>query len=927
MKASAWILGLLACIAAVIVVLWLALPSVATRLMVHWLERQGYDDVVVRIDRPGLHSMSVPHVSLSRRLAGEVATLSLTDFRAQYRLSRLWEGHLDLIELPDLSVEITTVREAPQEAEPSTQRRGFAGKTVQADKVTASDLLQELPVLPCDEVRLGRVRIYREQATGPLQTVQISGTVKQLSGQLAVELLLQGAETNPYELRLTGQSVSDLSFQLRAAQADAQPIILWQSESVSGEAHVQIKGVMEVNVRELAPFLALALPIGSEWQQAAGTVKVQWTGTAASDVPLESLWRDAGTEVEADVNVAATLPALDGVAQDLTVNVTGNVSGNPTAVHWVISPGVLATAKVNVRKVAFLKPLHDLVPSGIQPVAVASVQETKGELHWFESPPRVVVTGPVSLSYGSGTEPTYVELVATQLSGLGQELERLMGSFHIKGALSAALSGSIGVQEGSGDVRGTLEFTGQMLQATVLPHSASAFRKFQQDPLMIDRGTMQLAGPLPLQFDIATGRWAAGPGLFTVGMKQVQVGDRPVTVGKASVALEKVEGDEAGWKAKATAKLAAATVKHSTGQTLPMDLTVRVTADPDVVTADVLAQSQQQAVKLSAKLEHAWATGRGTVRGALAPLVFERTGFRLRQVLSPWSYPFDVTDGKVVATFHAAWAEDARQQIQIQNGAADVSVEKLAAQYRDISLAGLSTTLKVMAKGQEMIATARPAEITVASIESGVAVTNLAMTVQGEWDLRERLPIVEVRDLTMDLLGGKVTSERVRADLAHPPLSMTLLVRQLDLQKVLSLEQQKGLQGTGLLDGSIPLTLSSRGLRVKDGTFVARPPGGVIRYDASPEAAKTVTDANSNMTLVLQALSNFHYSMLQVDAQYVEDGTLNLRAQIEGRNPDQKKSPPIHFNLTVQENIPALLKSLRLVQDIEESVQKKFIKP
>jgi hypothetical protein len=39
-----------------------------------------------------------------------------------------------------------------------------------------------------------------------------------------------------------------------------------------------------------------------------------------------------------------------------------------------------------------------------------------------------------------------------------------------------------------------------------------------------------------------------------------------------------------------------------------------------------------------------------------------------------------------------------------------------------------------------------------------------------------------------------------------------------------------------------------------------------------------------------------------------------------------KKTPPIHFNLTVQENVPALLKSLRMVQDIEDSLKQRVQK-
>ena len=121
--------------------------------------------------------------------------------------------------------------------------------------------------------------------------------------------------------------------------------------------------------------------------------------------------------------------------------------------------------------------------------------------------------------------------------------------------------------------------------------------------------------------------------------------------------------------------------------------------------------------------------------------------------------------------------------------------------------------------------------------------------------------------------------------------------------------------------------MTSQGVTVKDGNFEARPPGGVIRYAATPEAALAVTQANANMQIVLQALSNFHYNVLQVGAQYTETGTLHLRARLEGKNPDQKNIPPIHFNLTVQENIPALLKSLRLVNQLEDSVRNRISRP
>jgi hypothetical protein len=54
---------------------------------------------------------------------------------------------------------------------------------------------------------------------------------------------------------------------------------------------------------------------------------------------------------------------------------------------------------------------------------------------------------------------------------------------------------------------------------------------------------------------------------------------------------------------------------------------------------------------------------------------------------------------------------------------------------------------------------------------------------------------------------------------------------------------------------------------------------------------------------------------------------LQLQARLEGKNPDQKEIPPVHFNLTVQENVPALLKSLRLVNNLEDSVRSRFSRP
>lgn len=85
-----------------------------------------------------------------------------------------------------------------------------------------------------------------------------------------------------------------------------------------------------------------------------------------------------------------------------------------------------------------------------------------------------------------------------------------------------------------------------------------------------------------------------------------------------------------------------------------------------------------------------------------------------------------------------------------------------------------------------------------------------------------------------------------------------------------------------------------------------------------------LSESDSQLRLVAHALNNFHYSVLRVGMRYGENGMLDLIARVEGRNPDLKTTPPIHFNLTVQEHIPTLLKSLRLVDDIQGTIEKKY---
>ena len=906
--------------------LWIALPWLVSAFLERWLVHQGYEQVVITIERPGLRSLAVPHITLAKRLTGEMVTVAVNNAQAEYTLLGLLSGRVDRLTLRQLSVEILTSLVPSDQGEHGAETVQNAPESL-LNALTAGDVLQGLPFFPWDEVRLEEVKLFREQATGPLRTVVMGGTIKHERDALVAEMLLQGVNTLPYELRVTGQSAADMSLQLRAAQPQTSPFVLWRSQAIPKEAQVHIEGVLEINVRELAPFLALLAPIGQEWQKVDGNLAVHWTGTAASGVPVTSLLRDPSTEVHATVQLSAALPELKGYGKDLAVKTTGSFSGNARLIHWTLTAGASASATVSGAAVKGIEPLNTLLQYGPQPVRLDNAQDSTGELFWSESPPRFTASGPLRLSYGSQGGPMYTECIVTEIVGRGLDLDHADAQVRVKGSLPSVWHQRLSVKQMTGELQAEVTWTGTTFRGTVSPSSTVAFTDFNQGQFRSSGGVFQLDEPLRVDMDLSNRQWSSGPARWVWRSPHLQAGAGHVAMQRASLKIERMEGSARTYHAEVSALLEGLALEQSAAKSAPFDLSVHLSADPQVVKAEIQVRGRDHPVKLTAQVEHDWSRGHGNVHGVLDPVVFDRTMFRLGQLWSPWPFPGDITGGNVAGTFDGRWTTNAQQQLHVQGGSADLIVDRLGGHYHNVALAGLSTKLKLAFEGMERISVSRPAELAIASIQTGVDVTDLTMTVEGEWDLRERLPLVEVRNVRCVLLGGTATSQGLRADLGHPPYGLTVLVRELDLHKILSLEQQKGLQGTGILDGSIPVTVTAQGLSVKDGSFEARPPGGVINYTASPEAARAVTQANANMQVVMQALSNFHYNVLQVGAQYAESGTLQLQARLEGKNPDQKKSPPIHFNLTVQENIPALLRSLRLVNDLEDSVRNRFSRP
>lgn len=906
---------------------YLLLPLGVSYLLTKGLREYGYKKVIIQLGYPGWGTMHIPVVSFQQDLGSEQLVVSVTNAEIRYNAIKLWRGHVDRIILRDVAIQVLNLASAGSGEEGSVGATSTDDEESPWSLLTAGDLLRSLPTLPFDELQLDHLSVFREQATGPLRKVTVAGSVLHRNGELGGHLLFQGRDTASYSLTVTGNSASTWSATLASQRPQTAPIVSWQSQSRPEGAQIQVNGRLEVNVQGLAPFIALLVPIGPELGKVTGQIAISWTGMAAAEATLTSLWQDPRTYLNGDMQVAATLPALKGVAKDIALAYKGKFSGNATQVEWTLTPGVLLTATINTQPRIIPEAVRMILPHGDQPVRIENKKAVQGTLYWAETPARMIAEGPLHVTYGRTSGPLVAQFETSRAEGLGNELVLAEGAYDIEGVLPKKMTEMLSAREAMGEVRGTVRLARAQMRGVLFPSSSVTAKQIEQGDTKVPSVTIQLSEALKVECDVAIRRCATGPAMAAVHAPSMKVVGRQVHAPRALLLIQQAETTGPMWSTQGTLSADSVTIEPTAWGVPATDWLVKFSAGQSAIKADVLVSAPMQANLITATIEQPLNALQGTLHATMGPLVFNGADRRLSKFFLGLPRSIDVGEGTLEATVDASWSGglgDPSQRFKVTSGTMRLIADKLSGHYQEYVIKGLSTTMTLRAQGLESIIMTQPAPITVASLQTGVTVTNLGALFQMVWNVGEELPTIDVREFRCEMFGGSVTSRGPVVDLARPPVGVTLVLRNLDLAKILSVEQQKGLHGTGTVNGMLPVTLTSGGVAIKDGVVEAQPPGGVIHYASAPESAKVISEADRDLHLVAQALNNFHYALLRIGVKYGENGVLDLNARLEGRNPDLVNIPPIHFNLTVQEHIPTLLKSLRLVEDIQGTIERKY---
>lgn len=209
------------------------------------------------------------------------------------------------------------------------------------------------------------------------------------------------------------------------------------------------------------------------------------------------------------------------------------------------------------------------------------------------------------------------------------------------------------------------------------------------------------------------------------------------------------------------------------------------------------------------------------------------------------------------------------------------------------------------------------------SLENGVASIDLVevgtplVDVRGTFDMPDSGQ-VNVSQLGFRLLGGNIATAPFSYDRTTGTAAVDIRIAGIQLPFMAKMAGFESVEVEGSLSGDVPLRIEGNSVAGGSGTLANDPPGGVIRVDAGTAATLA---GNAGVELAARALDNFEYNALVSDVEYQDDGDLVMKMRLEGINPAMDPNQPIILNLSIENNVPQLLRSLQALRSIEETLE------
>ena len=296
------------------------------------------------------------------------------------------------------------------------------------------------------------------------------------------------------------------------------------------------------------------------------------------------------------------------------------------------------------------------------------------------------------------------------------------------------------------------------------------------------------------------------------------------------------------------------------------------------------------------------------------------------QISRLWPELLELQRGKL----HA----DGQLQLQLPGGKLNnlqlnAQLHELYGIYDRTAFGGL--TAQVVMAGDPRSFTLNLPELTLKQLQHGFQAGPAQLTAQyrADWSAPTSGE-VRLGQAQLAIFGGQLSFAETQFKLQQPAIEFNVAVQQIQLAELLKQHPSSQLLGDGVLSGTIPIryqqvkpaatknTLAQ--WQVFGGSLQAEAPGGRLQYQYQAVPGQKA----SGLDLAFEALSDFRYQTLASTVELQPDGKVLLQVKLHGFNPKLQQGRPVHFNINVEEDLPALLTSLQLSGQISDKVRQRI---
>ncbi len=891
------------------------LPTLASIAITQGLTSQGFENVSATLDYPSATTLRIRSLAFNSPKEFGANSISIENTDITYSLDSLLNHMVEGIEIEHVTV---TWDSSLLEGD-SSQSSSTSQSDVPLD-LSAFDSGFPLPILPFQHLHIQQADISNPLAPPALKKLSLNATIDATEEGYGGNMRLngEGLLLNSLSFSLTKQGT--VAFQGTHTRAPQDLLLELETSLKQSNSGLNLQGKTFLKLHPIIHTLTALYPLPPHYQDISGIFSGKWTGTIhESPAQTESV---VGP-IQGNFSLDAKVPTWPPFAQDIQIQAQGTIA--ITSDHATVTVQPKSSGSVIVAMDSFIPPIIDAfirhdnrrsVAWKIQePVRIEAPIQQKGETIQISS-------GKIHAAIDNASEQLTMllspgKLLWTRAGGVAGRAQVSLATQLHPGPTSTWHPEAIVIEADAGvtvspqniavafNPSSYFHFSDMKQQSLYVPTLVSRFPEGASATYLLDKRILTVA---------TTRAVLSLPSVFMQGQEW--------TIQKMFTKNLTIQNTPESWTVNGESKIQKVHVPFDAINIPDSNWQARYSVNPQTLTASYNGQTLQHPVRVGGQATLNLEKEQAVVAMSMQPLLFAPKTRVLSQIIQPWPFrDMDLTHGAISASAKVSLVKNpstAATPFHITHLHGILYLKDMSGFLKPTILEGMNTRIEIL--GQDNTFRIPPTPLRIQRIQSAVDLTDTSFLLSSGAFQIDSPPSLSVSNVSTHLLGGTVALQQATYDPSQPTQDLALEVQGMDLNEILLLEQQETVKGTGILDGRLPLFVSGTDLEIHEGSLKVRPPGGIIQMNLSEDTADSWSKSQPHLDLIVQSLENFHYSQLDVGVDYDKHGILKLATKLRGKNPDYRNGIPIHFNLNIEEDIPALLESLSLIKNLEDKI-------